>query len=66
METVEPCELCMEVTLYNGHNLVTLFFKLTNFLIMLILLMILKLSLLWYVYIKYGDNATITFHICSA
>ena len=26
MEIAETCELCMEVTLQNGHNLVTLLF----------------------------------------
>ena len=66
MEIVETCELRMEVKLSNGHILVTLFFKLTNFLIMLIFLIMLRLRLLWYVCIKYGNNVTITFHICSA
>ena len=66
MEIVETCELRMEVMLSNGHILVKLFFKLTNFLIMLIFLRMLRLRLLWYVSIKYGDNVTITFHICSA
>ena len=65
MEIVETCELCMDVTLKNGHIVVTLFFKLTNF-DMLIFLIMLRLRLLWYVCIKYGDNVTITFHICSA
>ena len=41
-------------------------FMLTNFLIKLIFLIILRLRFLWYVYIKYGDNVTITFRICSA
>ena len=66
MEIVETCELRMEVTLSNGHILVKLFFKLTNFLIRLIFLIMLRLRLLWYVCIEYGDNVTIIFHICSA
>ena len=66
MEIVETCELRMEVTLHNGHILLTLFFKLSNFLIMLIFLIMLRLLLLWYVCIKYGNNVTVTFHICSA
>ena len=41
-------------------------FMLTNFLIKLIFLIMLRLRFLWYVYIKYGDNVTITFRICSA
>ena len=65
MEIVETCELRMEVTLENGHILVTLFFKLANFLKMLIFLIMLRLRLLCYVCIKYEDNVTITFHICS-
>ena len=66
MEIVETCELRMEVMLSNGHILVKLFFKLTNFLIMLIFLIMLRLRLLWYFCIKYGNNVTVTFHICSA
>ena len=59
MEAVETCELCMEVTFC--RILVTLFFKLTNFLIMLIFLIMLRLHLMSYVCIKYGDNVTIYF-----
>ena len=65
MEIVETCELCMEVMLKNGHIVVALFFKLTNF-DMLIFLIMLRLCLLWYVCNKYGDNVAITFHIYSA
>ena len=55
----------MKVTLQNGHILVTLFFNFTKCLVMLIFLIILRLLLLWYVCIKYGDNA-VTFHIYLA
>ena len=66
VEIVEMCELRMEVTLQNGHSSVKLYFKLANFLIMLIFLIMLGLRLLWYASIKHGDNVTIAFHICSA
>ena len=65
IEIVKMCELRMEVTLWNSHILVAFFFfELTNFLKMLIFLIMLRLRLLWYVCIKYED-VTITFHICS-
>ena len=49
-EIVETGELCMEVTLWNGKILVTLFFKLTNFLIMLVFLIMLRLRLLCFMF----------------
>ena len=45
MEIVGACVLCMEVTLLKGHFLVTLFFYLTNFLKVLIFLIMLRLYL---------------------
>ena len=66
MEAVETCELCMEVTFC--RILVTLFFKLTNFLIMLIFLIMLRIHLMSYVGIKYGDQIKYynLFHVYSA
>ena len=48
MENVEPCELCIEVTLWNGHILVTLIFKVANFLIILLFLIMVRSHLCWY------------------
>ena len=65
-ELAEDRRSCHQVTLKNDHILVTLFFKLANFLIMLRFLIILISYLLRYVCIKYGYYVAITFHIYSA
>ena len=44
----------------------SLFFELTNFLIMLIFLITLRSRLLWYICFKYENNVTIMLHTCSS